>query len=73
MPITFRTFEGLARVTRNIPGVASSHSGRAEDEVTLGAFDSSRTAIDMIGTGSNSSTWIKSLLKTIVDKFLMKI
>ena len=53
MPVTLGTFEGLAGVARNIPPAASCHSGGVEDEVTFGTFNSSGTAVDMIGTGSN--------------------
>ena len=53
MPVTLGTFEGLAGIARNIPPAASCHSGGVEDEVTFGTFNSSGTAVDMIGTGSD--------------------
>ena len=56
MPITLGTLEGLTGVPGDIPGLSTSHPGGAEDDVTLGAFHPSGTAIDVVRASPNGCT-----------------
>lgn len=56
MPIALGTFEGFAAVSSRIPSNAAGHPGTIEYHVTIGAFNSSLSAIYMIWAGSNSGT-----------------
>ena len=56
MPIALGTFEGFAAVSSRIPSNAARHPRTIEYHVTIGALNSSLSAIYMIWAGSNSGT-----------------
>ena len=53
VPVTLGTLECFASVPCCIPPIGASSTGQVQDEVTVGTFNTSLAAIDVLWAGSN--------------------